>query len=132
MRSARPPVVSGVYPNKIVFPDGSTVDLDKMPATDSGGYSGLQDHVDSHEFQLLKGVALASLLGVGSQLSFGNGNGLARAIREAVQQNGARAGDQIVSKNLDVQPTLRVRPGWPVLAILRENLVLKPWKAWMP
>ncbi len=115
--------------NKIVFPDGSSVGLDKMPATDVEGYSGLEDRIDSHEFRLLKGVALASLLGIGSQLSFGNGNDLERAIRESFQQNGARAGDQIVSKDLDVQPTLKVRPGWPVLAIVREDLVLKPWKA---
>jgi type IV secretion system protein TrbI len=49
-------------------------------------------------------------------------------VRESTQQNGAHAGDQITSRNLDVQPTLTVRPGWPVRAIVQKDLVLKPWK----
>jgi type IV secretion system protein VirB10 len=113
---------------RIVLPDGSSVDLDSMPATDTSGYAGLEDRVDSHTWQLLKGIALSTLLGVGTQLSFGSGESdLVRAIRESVQQNAARAGDQITSRNLEVQPTIRVRPGWPVRAIVNKDMVLRPW-----
>jgi type IV secretion system protein TrbI len=114
---------------RIVFPDGSSVRLDNMPATDAAGYAGLEDKVDFHTWGMLKGIVLSSLLGVGSQLSFGSSESdLVRAIRESAQQNGARAGDQIVSRNLDVQPTIRVRPGWPVRAVIHKDLVLKPWR----
>jgi type IV secretion system protein VirB10 len=100
-----------------------------MPATDSGGYSGIEDKVDGHEWRLLKGIALSTLFGIGSELSLGGGDSdLARAIERSAQQDGAKAGDQIVSRSLDVQPTLTVRPGWPVRAILHSDLVLKPWK----
>jgi type IV secretion system protein VirB10 len=113
---------------RIVFPDGSSVRLDKMPASDASGYAGLEDKVDFHTWRLLKGIALSTLLGVGSELSLGNSEGdLVRAIRESAQANGERAGDQLVSRNLDVQPTLTVRPGWPVRAILSKDLVLRPW-----
>jgi type IV secretory pathway VirB10-like protein len=114
---------------RIIFPDGSSVRLDNVPATDAGGYAGLEDKVDFHSWQLLKGIALSTLLGVGSELSLGTGEGdLVRALRESAQQNGARAGDQIVSRNLDVQPTLEVRPGWPVRAVLHKDLFLRPWR----
>jgi type IV secretion system protein TrbI len=114
---------------RIVFPDGSSIALDKMPATDSGGYAGLEDRTDFHSWQLIKGIALSTLLGVGTELSLGSSeSGLVRAVRESTQQNAAHAGDQITSRNLDVQPTLRVRPGWPVRAIVQKDLVLKPWK----
>ena len=53
---------------------------------------------------------------------------LVRAVRESAQQNAARAGDQITSRNLDVRPTITVRPGWPLRAILRTDLVLRPWR----
>ena len=82
-----------------------------------------------HEWRLLKGIALSSLLGVGGELGIaGDDRELIQALRESVQQNGARAGEQIVSRNLDVQPTLEVRPGWPVRAIVNEDLVLAPWR----
>jgi type IV secretion system protein VirB10 len=114
---------------RILFPDGSSVGLDDMPATDAAGYSGVEDKVDFHEWRLLKGIALSSLLGVGGELGIaGDDRELIQALRESVQQNGARAGEQIVSRNLDVQPTLEVRPGWPVRAIVNEDLVLAPWR----
>lgn len=113
---------------RIVLPDGSSVDLDSMPATDNSGYAGLEDQVDSHSWRLLTGVMLSTLLGVGTQLTFGSGESdLVRAIRESTQQNAAHAGDQITSRNLEIQPTIKVRPGWPVRAIVNKDIVLRPW-----
>ncbi|MGE5562463.1 MAG: TrbI/VirB10 family protein [Bacillota bacterium] len=115
--------------NRIMFPDGSSIDIDNVPATDVSGYAGLKDGVDSHTWQLLKGIALSTLLGVGTQLSLGSSESdLVRAVRESAQQNAANAGNQITTRNLDIQPTLTVRPGWPVRAMLNKDLVLQPWR----
>jgi type IV secretion system protein VirB10 len=114
---------------RILMPDGSSVQLDNMPATDTSGYAGLEGKVDSHTWQLLKGIALSTLLGVGTQLSLGSSESdLVRAIRESTQQNAAQAGDRITSRNLDLQPTIEVRPGWPVRAIVNKDFVLRPWR----
>lgn len=114
---------------RIVFPDGSSVRLDNAPAADLAGYSGLEDKVNFHEWRLLKGIALSTLLGIGTELSLGSGDDdLVRAIEQSVQRDGARAGKAIVSRNLDVQPTLTIRPGWPVRAMIHKDLILKPWK----
>ena len=72
---------------------------------------------------------MSTLLGVGTQLSFGGSESdLVRALRESAQENAAHAGDQIISKNLDVQPTVTVRPGWPVRALVNKDLILAPWR----
>jgi type IV secretory pathway VirB10-like protein len=114
---------------RIVFPDGSSIRLDNAPATDLSGYSGVRDRVDFHTWRLPQGIALSTLLGVGSELTLGSGEGdLVRAIRESTQQNAARAGDQITQRNLDIQPTLRVRAGWPLRAVIHKDLVLRPWR----
>ena len=114
---------------RLVLPDGSSIRLDSMPATDLAGYAGLEDEVDFHSWRLLKGIALSTLLGVGTELGLGSGESdLVRAIRESAQRNAARAGERITERNLDVQPTLTVRPGWPVRAVIHKDLVLRPWQ----
>ncbi|HEX8442398.1 MAG TPA: TrbI/VirB10 family protein [Allosphingosinicella sp.] len=114
---------------RIVFPDGSSIRLDNMPAADLAGFAGLRDGVDLHTWRLLSGIALSTLFGVGTELSFGSGESdLVRAIRESTQQNAARAGDRIISRNLEVQPTLTVRPGWPLRVVIHKDLVLRPWR----
>jgi len=113
---------------RIILPDGSSIQIDNLPATDTAGYAGLQDKVDFHTWQLLKGVALSTLLGIGTQISIGDDRSdLIRAIRESAQQSTSQAGEQIVMRQLNVQPTLKVRPGWPLRVIVHKNLVLKAW-----
>lgn len=115
---------------RIILPDGSSIRIDNVPATDTAGYAGLADKVDVHTWQLLKGVALSTLLGVGTELSFGSSESdLVRAIRESAQQSGSRAGDQLVTKNLNIQPTIRVRPGWPLRIVVHRDILLRPWQA---
>lgn len=115
---------------RILLPNGSSIRIDNVPATDTAGYAGLVDKVDAHTGQLLKGVVLSTLFGVGTELSLGDSESdLVRAIRESAQQGTSRAGDQIVTKNLNVQPTLKVRPGWPLRVVVHKDIVLAPWPA---
>ncbi len=114
---------------RLVFPDGSSVAVGELRASDRAGYAGVEDRVDTHPWQLLKGIGLATLLGVGPEIGLGDDEGdLVKALREAGQGSAARTGEQIVSRHLDIEPTLTVRPGWPVRAIVNEDLVLRPWE----
>ena len=113
---------------RIILPDGSSVQIDNLPATDTAGYAGLADKVDFHSWQLLKGVALSTLLGVGTELSLGsNESDLVRAIRQSTQQSANQAGQQIVTRNLDIQPTITVRPGWPLRVIVHKDIMFRAW-----
>ena len=113
---------------RIIMPDGSSIRLDNAPATDPAGYAGLGDRVDQHSGRLLKGAAIATLLGIGANLSLAGESDLVQAIREATQQNVARAGDQITQRNLRVQPTITIRPGTPVRLLVQRDLILPTWK----
>ena len=114
---------------RIILPDGSSIQIDNLPATDTAGYAGLEDEVDYHTWRLLKGIAMATLLGVGTELSFGNNESdLVRAIRESTQQNAAQAGQRLTEKNLNIQPTITIRPGWPLKIIIQKDIVLRPYK----
>ena len=112
---------------RIVFPDGSSIDIN-APASDPSGYAGLSDKVDFHNWTLLKGVVLSTMLGVGAELQFSSNGGLVNALRQSAEQNVSRAGDQLTSRNLSIQPTITVRPGAAVRLLVNQDLVLKPWK----
>ena len=114
---------------RIILPDGSSVVIDNLPATDTGGYAGLADQVDLHTWKLLKGVALSTVLGVGSQLAFGSSDSdLVKALQQSTQSTTNRAGQRLVERNLNVQPTITVRPGWPLRVIVHKDIILRPYR----
>ncbi|HTI00676.1 MAG TPA: TrbI/VirB10 family protein [Acidisoma sp.] len=114
---------------RIVMPDGSSIQIDNLPATDAAGYSGLKDQVDYHTWTLLKGIAMSTLLGVGTQATFGSDNNdLVEAIQESAQESTNQAGQRIVEKDLNIQPTIIVRPGWPLRVIVHKDLTLRPYQ----
>ena len=113
---------------RIIMPNGSSVVIDNLPATDTAGYAGLEDEVDFHTWQLLEGVGLSTLLGVGSQATFGSAqSNLVQAIRESTSESVNQAGQRVVEKDLNVQPTLTVRPGWPLRVVVSKDLILQPY-----
>ncbi|MQX37622.1 TrbI/VirB10 family protein [Roseospira navarrensis] len=115
--------------HRIVMPDGSSVQIDNLPATDPAGYAGLEDGVDYHVDRLATGVVLATLLGVGSELTLGeNESELVRALRESLQGTVSRTGSRLTERFLDVQPTLTIRPGFPLRVIVHRDLVLRPYR----
>jgi type IV secretion system protein VirB10 len=114
---------------RIVMPNGSSIEIDNMPATDTEGYAGLEDEVDYHTWRLLKGVTLSTLLGVGTQLSVSNNNNdLLTALRESAQDSANQAGQQITQRNLGLQPTITIRPGFPLRVLLSKDILLRPYQ----
>ena len=113
---------------RLIMPDGSSLRIDNVPATDPSGYAGLQDKVDFHTWQLLKGIALSTLFGVGSELTLSGDSDLVQAIRQSTQANVSRAGDQITQRNLNIQPTIAIRPGSAVRLVVHKDLILAPWR----
>ena len=98
-----------------------------------GSEAGLADQVDFHTWKLLKGVALATVLGVGSELVFGSSDSdLVKALQQSTQATTNRAGQRLIERQLNVQPTITVRPGWPLRVIVHKDIVLRPYRASTP
>ncbi|HAE26656.1 MULTISPECIES: TrbI/VirB10 family protein [Hyphomonas] len=114
--------------SRIVMPDGSSIRIDNLAGVDARGYAGLEDKVDYHSWKLLQGVALSTLLGVGSELASDDEGDIARALRRSAQTGANEAGQEIVRRNLDVQPSITIRPGWRLGVLVNKDIVLKPYE----
>jgi type IV secretory pathway VirB10-like protein len=114
--------------NRLILPDGRSIVLERQPGADAAGYSGLEDEVDHHWLRLAGAAALSTILGVGTQLgTTGEENALIQALRRGGAQSLNQTGQQIVGRNLNIQPTLTIRPGFPVRVIVTRDLVLAPY-----
>ncbi|MBO6689923.1 MAG: TrbI/VirB10 family protein, partial [Henriciella sp.] len=99
-----------------------------MPIHNTAGYAGLEDRVDFHTWRLLKGIALSTLLGVGTELTFGDDESdLVKALRGSAQDSANQAGQKLTERNLNIQPTISIRPGWPLRIIVHKDIVLRPY-----
>lgn len=115
--------------NRLIFPNGRSIVLERQPGADAEGYAGLQDGVDYHWWDLAKAAGLSTLLSVGAELATNDDDRLIAAIRNGGQDTINDAGQQIVRRQLNIAPTLTIRPGFPVRVIVTRDLVLEPYGA---
>ena len=114
---------------RLILPDGRSIVLENQPGADTQGYSGLQDGVDNHWGSLFEAALLSTFLSVGAEAGTSNQeNSLIQAIRSGASDSINQTGQQIVERELSIQPTLTIRPGFPVRVIVNRDLVLAPYQ----
>jgi type IV secretion system protein VirB10 len=117
---------------RLIMPNGRSIVLERQPGADTAGYAGLEDEVDNHWGALFKAALLSTLLGVGSELGAGSDTGnngdIIQALRRGSSDSLNQTGQKVVQRNLNIQPTLTIRPGFPVRVIVNRDLVLEPYK----
>jgi type IV secretion system protein TrbI len=112
--------------NRLILPDGRSILLDRQPGADGAGFAGLQDSVNYHWGSLAKAALISTVLSVGAELGSGSNDALTRALRTGTQDTINQSGQQIVRRQLNVTPTLTIRPGFPVRVIVTKDLILAP------
>ncbi len=114
---------------RLLLPNGYSIVLERQPGADSSGQAGLEDGVDHHWGSLFKAALLSTILAVGTELgSDQNDSDIVRALRRGAGDTLNQAGQQVVRRNLNIQPTLTIRPGHPVRVIVTRDLVLQPYR----
>ncbi|GBQ91313.1 conjugal transfer protein TrbI [Acetobacter nitrogenifigens DSM 23921 = NBRC 105050] len=118
---------------RLIYPNGESLVLEKLPGGDAIGQSGLSDEVNNHWGQLFRAALVTTLLSVGSEAGTSwNENNLMQAIRSGASNGFSMVGNRLIDRSLNVQPTLTDRPGLPFTLILNRDLILKPWHAKEP
>jgi type IV secretion system protein TrbI len=112
---------------RLLMPNGRSIVLERQPGADTQGFAGLEDEVDHHWSQLFMAAALSTVLGVGAELGATNNESpIVTALRRGSTDRLNQTGQQVVRRNLNIQPTIRMRPGFPVRVIVNRDLLLAP------
>ncbi len=115
---------------RLIMPNGRSIVLERQPGGDTQGFAGLEDEVDQHWSRLAMAAALSTVLGVGAELgATNNDSAIVTALRRGSTDSLNQTGQQVVRRNLNIQPTITIRPGFPVRVIVNRDLVLAPYQS---
>lgn len=116
---------------RLIFPDGRSINLENFSGTDLSGYAGLTGKVDNHTFKLFQAVVLSSVLGAGTAIVTEDNNDDDDWRSEAGRGAGEQMldiGANVANKILSIQPTITVAPGSRFNIIVHSDLILQPYK----
>lgn len=112
---------------RLILPDGRSIVLERQPAGDVAGFGGLEDKINEHWGGLAKAAGLSTILSLSAELGNDSDDDIVRALRDGGQTTINQAGQEIVRRQLNIPPTLIIRPGFPVRVLVSRDIVLAPW-----
>lgn len=118
---------------RIIYPDGSSLSLDNMTGADKSGYAGFSDKVNNHYGKLFGSAIFLSAFSAGVQLSQpqasnGENYSAAQTISGALGQQLGQLGMKMAERNMDIQPTIEIRPGYQFNIMVNKDIILPPWE----
>ncbi len=113
----------------LIFPNGATLNIGAMAGVDTQGYGGLKDKVKNHYLRTFGSAALLAVIGAGIDMAVPESSTLSNqsTASDAARRNFAevfgRVAERTISKNLDVQPTLQIRPGYKFNILVDQDII---------
>lgn len=113
----------------IIFPNGSTLQIGGMAGTDAKGYGGFKDKVDNRYLKTFGSAILLAIIGTGMDMAVPESSTLATqdtasdAARRNFAETFGRVAERTINKNLDVQPTLEIRPGYKFNVLVDQDVI---------
>jgi type IV secretory pathway VirB10-like protein len=117
---------------RLIIPNSGSIVLERQTGADAASYTGLEDEVDNHLGSLLKAALLSTLFGVGSELGSttrtGSNTDVIMALSRGSSDSMNQTRQRTTRRNLNIQPTLTIRQGFPVRVIIYRDRALEPYK----
>lgn len=112
--------------DRLILPGGRSIRLDRQPGTDARGQAGLADRTDHHWGSMLRAALISTLLGAGAELGSDGDDAIVRALRDGSQDTINQSGRRLVERQMNIQPTLTIRPGFALRVLVTRDLILEP------
>jgi type IV secretion system protein VirB10 len=119
--------------NRIIYPDGSTLNIQSMPGSDQEGFAGFHDQVDNHYWRTFGQAFMLSVIAGAAQLSQPDSEGqdgydANQVMAAQLGQQFGQVGQEMIRRNMNIQPTLRIRKGYRFNIMITKDIVARPWQ----
>lgn len=120
--------------DELIFPNGKRIAMGGMSGVDATGAAGLSDQVHTHFWRTWGNALLVSMLGVGVQKSQPQNAGqnntpTTSQLSAAAAMNSLNdTASQILKRNLNVAPTLEIRPGYVFNVMVNKSISLPAYE----
>ena len=119
--------------SRLIFPDGASIVLDNMEGGDVSGYAGFHDRVNNHYLKLGVAILFSSVLSVGATQAHGDIQGYHATWDQQLAANVGKdinkTGQKIVERQLNVPPTIEIRPGYPFNVMVNKDVILREYRS---
>lgn len=126
--------------NRIIYPDGSALTLPAMPGVDMAGNAGFEDKTNNHYMRMFGSATMMALItgamtyavdGVSAASGDTDDNSLQSQMTGALAQQIGQTTTKLLEKNLNIKPSLEIRPGYQFNVVLTKDITFeKPYTAW--
>lgn len=114
---------------RLIFPNGKSLILENLQGADQAGYAGFHDIFHSHYGRVLWSALLGGLItgGVAVAADVEDNNSFRGEAGSQAASNISSATNSIGNKNLNIQPTIIIEPGYQYNIIVNRDLILEPY-----
>lgn len=128
--------------NRLIFPDGSSMNIGAMPGADMTGMAGFNDGVNNHYLRIFGSALLMSMITGGMAYAMdsantnlgedsSNGTSMQDEMTSALSNQLGQTTSRLLEKNLNIKPTLEIRPGYQFNIIVTKDMAFRqPYQAW--
>lgn len=128
---------------RVIYPNGYSMDLKGIQGSDMSGFTGFYDQVDNHYWRLFGTSFVMGVITAGMQYSQNNTNAnvsnggigftnpnptVGQTVAGSLGQQLGQTSMMVTQKNLNVAPTITIRQGYKFTIMLTADIILKPYK----
>ena len=116
---------------RLIYPNGSSISIN-FAGVDQAGYTGLKDKVSNHYGRIFGQAALISMFSAAGQIATDDNKSDNRSSGETLSEELGRqwsqTGQELIRKNMNIAPTIKIRPGYKLNVMVSKDMILKPYK----
>jgi type IV secretory pathway VirB10-like protein len=121
--------------NRLILPNGDSIDLEGMPGSDETGAAGLEDETNHHRWAFAGALAVSTLLALGPSVAqsvaqsghSGTDTNVYTSPATTLGSNTSQVGENMLNRELNRPNTITVRPGWPLNVLINRDLVMRSY-----
>ncbi len=113
--------------NRLIYPNGKSIVLEGMPGVDLSGFAGFKDKVDYHFWRMMGAAVLGAVVATAADAAEDDGDSLSDNVLGGTAETADQTIQRLIQKQLNVQPTIKIRPGYRFNIVVLADMVLEPY-----